>query len=1426
MSHTPQRNQSTPRRIGDQFLTAGMHGDLFGNSPLTTLPELGATGLATPPRPATPSFAASSPRNPFRPMALFSQPQQPAPQSDYREKELAPVLLQMLDEEGSNFVDWLSTLQVFMEYQGVFGVASGAEPVPLDPAAKAQWLRKDLLARAQFARNIPITLFGQLNKSSSASILAELHDRFSKQQGLRYTIALTQLHNKRIGPNERMSTHIAELRKLRAAFLNAGGVLETNQWRMILMMSLAHEWSVYKAQFANVHSPEDMISTLLLEEVRLDDERGIKTIAEVKETALKSQATSSSTSRASSRSRFRCENCNVQGHTKDRCYYPGGGGTAPSTWTARPEILERINKRQPLPKANPANNTLTTHTAAVASQISTSASIAEIFESSPHYAFVSSKSLLDTDVFIVDSGASSHMVFDPSILFDFKPFASPQHISTAKAGDPILATGYGSIRAQFDYQGSITNVTLINVLLVPDLDVNLLSVSKLVDAGIKLNFLLDLCTLTLGDHTFAAAHKNGSLYQASVYVHDHSSLIASSIKDISQDLALWHRRLAHISECRIRALVDNEAATGIILKGHKSVGLCEPCILGKQHATSSPSANSFASAPFDVIHSDIQYFINESFSRAKYALIFVDECSRFTWLFPLKEKTGAAVFDIFKTFDTMIETQRSTRIKAFHSDNGGEYSNLGLADYFKTRGIEHRLIAPHRHEMNGLAERMNRTIADAVRAMLQDAKLPPIYWAHAANYFVDIHNVTPHSSSAPGSTPYQVIYGSKPDISHFRVFGCPAYARVPPEFRKKLDPKSRKGIFVGIYNDAAYKIMLPSREIVKSKDVIFDELHDTQPLPPTTDDSHVSTTVTPSVTNPIVDSIARSRPKRADHTSSTRLESIRQESAYEYMDNPIRGSVANFQRRIVAGHSVPLSMTEALAGPDASHWKEAGQYELDMLKQHDVWNEVPRPIDTHVIKGKWVFNIKQDANASLVFRARWVARGDSQLPDEFGELHANTGDFNIARTFFAICAAEGGLISTIDIKSAYLHSPLDLAKPIYVEYPTGFSPLTPDSVCELKKALYGLRQGARAWQDKFSSTLANSGYKPLVSAPSAYRQSDGLGECLVHTHVDDCNAICFSRDGSPDSQVHRFEADIKKHYEYSKKDLSTPSRVLGWDLSFDPQSSIIRISVRTKIENIAIKYGLQDSNSIPTPMAENALALFQDDDSEPFDDPPFPYAQAVGELLWLAMNARPDIAFSVIVLTRFLKAPKSSHWTAVKRIIRYLIGTKSLALTYSRSASTETKPIGFCDSDWARDPMDRKSVSGFVFIFAGAAITWKVKRQTVVALSTAEAEYLAASLATREAVWFRHFFQEIDRPFENPLQLFGDNQAAIKMSNNPVYQNKTKHIDIAAHHLRDECHSRRVSLTHIPGSSNPGDIFTKPLPPLLHSKCVSLLGLL
>lgn len=588
--------------------------------------------------------------------------------------------------------------------------------------------------------------------------------------------------------------------------------------------------------------------------------------------------------------------------------------------------------------------------------------------------------------------------------------------------------------------------------------------------------------------------------------------------------------------------------------------------------------------------------------------------------------------------------------------------------------------------------------------------------------------------------------------------------------------------------------------------------------------SPVPTDVTPSGTSQPDIPLAVRRERRSDHTTDDYRQSKEQESTYAYMDNPVKAFGAAQQRRVIQGHTVPLTMSEALSGPDKDEWQRAGAYELGMLLQHDVWDEVRRPQDTHVIRGKWVFNIK-DEPTGLVFRARWVARGDFQLEDEYGELHASSGDFNVARLLLALSALEHTSLRAIDINSAYLHSDLVLDSPIYVEYPHGFHPSNSgDYVCKLKRALYGLRQGARAWQDTLSATLSKFGFHSLVSSPSTYRRSDAKGETILGTHVDDLLVNSSSKSGNHCNESDRFELDLTSQFKFSKKDLQSGARILGWDLSLDPVSGIVRLTVKKKIIRIAQKYGLHDAKTASTPMAENALSLFDKDEGEPQESATFPYAQLIGELLWLAINARPDIAFAVQVLSRSIKSPKECHWIAAKRIVRYLLGTQELALQYS--SQSNSKPICYSDADWARDPSDRKSVSGYVFILAGAAVIWKVKRQTVVALSTAEAEYIAASYATREATWVRHFFQEIGRPFaSSALQIFVDNQAAIKMTANPVYQSKTKHIDLAVHHIRNQFKSGNVNFAYTPGSDNIADIFTKPLPSALHIKCVKALGL-
>lgn len=1292
------------------------------------------------------------------------------------------------------------------------------------PRRIEEWKRRDGLAKAQIAFNVTMDLLAQLNGSSANSMFLDIKTRFKNQSANAQTIASRYLRNKLIDDKEMMSDHIKELRKLRAKFLSSGGFLPELEWRSIILNSLTGaKWEHYPASLAGMSGAEDVISTLLLEESRMNS------IAAV------SKSTSESALRANiGRSRNRdgrvmvCSHCKQKGHTKKKCWAPGGDdeANAPS-WYVPPDNMKRSATGS---KDNSANSAITTGSADPATTTET-ARIANV----NHIAMQSSAPSTAHSIWIIDSGASSHMCNNKLAFSTYAEFNFPEPISSAKAGAIFHAMGKGTVEAKFINKGQITTATLYNVLYAPDLDTNLISVSKLSDYGIDICFRGSRCYLKGSLGEFAYAERTGSLYHMKMSVTNHQAHISTSRADQSHDIDTWHCRLGHISKSRIMEMHRNSTVNGMVITGESVPGRCEACILGKHVATASPGTGRRATQPFKRIHSDILFMGDASLGGAKYVLTFIDECSGFVWVHPLADKSGATILKFFRDLDSWVETQFNKRIQALHSDNGGEYTNQEMSDYLKLRGIDHFTIAPHRHEMNGLAERFNRTLNDAVRAMLIDARLTRGYWAEAVSYFAEIRNRSGNSFLEPGISPYEVLYGSKPDISHFRVFGCVAYVRVPPETRRKLDNRSQKGLFVGIYHDAAYRVMLPDRSIVKSKDVIFEEGSGSRTLSMgtlNTNGSEINRSPANPVALPIDDELslplATRRTRRSVRLTERRQDGLDQELGLAHLDDPVpdlpNRSYATHQRKFVAGHLIPITPREALDGPDSAEWLAAGLYELGKLLQHDVWDEVPRDEADHIIKGKWVYNIKDNPDGTIEFRSRWVARGDSQLDDEFGELHASSGDYTVARIVSALAASPDTELRAIDISSAYLHSELVLDKPIYVEFPTGFSPTHPNSVCRLKRALYGLKQGARAWQDKFASTMAESGFVCLTSAPSAFFRSSAEGECLVHTHVDDCSAACKSAPDSKTSEGERFEADIGRHYQFTKKDLTKATKLLGWDVQIG--DNWVSISVNTKIKRMLAKYGLEDAKTAKTPMVEDALNIFDSDNTEAFSDPPFPYANLIGELMWLAMNARPEIAYAVQTLAKFTKSPRQCHWVAAKRVLRYLKGTAEVCIRFSIDIQPSEHPIAFCDSDWARDPEDRKSTSGYLFMFAGGPISWKVKKQAVVALSSAEAEYLAVSMCAREAIWMRHFFEEIHRGYgSRATKIYVDNQAAIKMSQNPVYHSRTKHIDIPSHHVRDEVKKGHIALEYVPGTDNPADVFTKPLGYAAHIRCMKTMGM-
>lgn len=248
---------------------------------------------------------------------------------------------------------------------------------------------------------------------------------------------------------------------------------------------------------------------------------------------------------------------------------------------------------------------------------------------------------------------------------------------------------------------------------------------------------------------------------------------------------------------------------------------------------------------------------------------------------------------------------------------------------------------------------------------------------------------------------------------------------------------------------------------------------------------------------------------------------------------------------------------------------------------------------------------------------------------------------------------------------------------------------------------------------------------------------------------------------------------------------------------------------------------MDGSKPVSTPV-EQGTKLTNPTDEEDRVDTKL-YQSAIGSLLYLSTKTRPDIAFAVGNVARFSKQPSIQHWKAVKRIFRYLRGTTNYGLFYNKDANESI--LGYSDADWAGDIIDRRSTTGYVFTLSGAAVSWKSKKQACVALSTAEAEYMALSNAAQEAVWLKRLLEEVNGASIKPLTIYEDNQSTISMSQNPRFHGRAKHIDIKYHFIREQISTNFINLNYCKSEEMIADILTKGLGRIQFEKLRELIGM-
>jgi Reverse transcriptase (RNA-dependent DNA polymerase) len=507
----------------------------------------------------------------------------------------------------------------------------------------------------------------------------------------------------------------------------------------------------------------------------------------------------------------------------------------------------------------------------------------------------------------------------------------------------------------------------------------------------------------------------------------------------------------------------------------------------------------------------------------------------------------------------------------------------------------------------------------------------------------------------------------------------------------------------------------------------------------------------------------------------------------------------------------PTSLHEALSSPDAARWQEAMHAEMTALVNMGTWSVVELPPGRQPIGTKWIFKTKLNSAGEVSrYKARLVVQGFTQVEGvDYFDTYAPVVNITTIRTLLACGAAHDWEMEQMDIDTAFLNAMVD--EEIYVKMAPGYEQYGVNGeslVYRLHRSLYGLKQAPRNWNHMLNDWLVDScGFRRSVVDTCLYVFEDTSSDevLFVGIYVDDLAILTNSR-----RLLQDFKSNIKENFNV--KELGALEHFLGIRVTRVRSKRLLTMDQTTYISSILERYNMADARPVVTPAAEGALTKTMTA-TTPGDSAfmaSVPYRGVVGSLLYVAVMTRPDISNSVREVSRYMSAPGRAHWQACLRILRYLKGTADYKLTFDFSSTTTNMELaGYCDADHASDIDTRRSVTGYIFFFGSAAVSWASRMQPTVAQSSTEAEYMALTEALNEAIHLRQLLDDLRLPQPEPTTIYEDNEGAIKLASNPVHHRRTKHIDVRYHLIRDHINWRTIKLVYISTKKQLADALTK-----------------
>ena len=1034
--------------------------------------------------------------------------------------------------QGKHFPSWSFQFMLQMEAVGMWDFFTGKwVPPPQDDVAHFNKYKKcDILAFSTLCRHVVPAIVQRLKPFSTGvrrapRAWAYLGDTYHAKDDSTRGELMEKLTTIRMSKGEKVEDYCNRAAAIRDELLLIGATVAEDEYIVYLKKGLPKEWDNIKRSLntSGVKQSETWVVQQLIKEERLmaaswshgdEDEEAKAFVVQGREKGGGGSKHGGSHGGGYNRNKgnhnkggakkpLKCFYCSEVGHPWFKC------GKAPEGWM--PAGWSSHHGTTSAPRPQP-------HATASATGGEASKDGGKEARTEVKAAFACQTVLLtdgggyddlNAESWYLDSACTQHMTPRADWVRDLKP----SKVSHVRMGDlrllPVQGKGYVMMEGMEGFE-----VTFHHVLLVEGLCGNLLSLGQVMEKGVRGHFRdMKMYFQTPRGTTFAEGVVYGRMVELSLKTHPLQGVQANVARGTKGALQLWHNRLVHASNGTIKGMARKEAVKGLLLEDEKEEE-CPACVEGKMSREKFPTHEDVGEKPLQVVHADLcGPFRTPTRGGAIYFLLLIDHATRYTWGTLLKRKSE--VVEKLKVWLPMAERQCDARVKFLRTDNGLEFINTEVMAFLQAHGIERQRSCPRTQQQNGVAERANRTMVEKVRCMLSAMELPPKWWGEAFEHALWVKNRLTTKPLGGEKTPFEALFGVKPNLEMVRVFGCMVQYYVHDELRGKLDMKARWGMHIGMSHESkGWKVMdVESGKVTVTRDAVFYEgmswkkwrhgeekgggdflslmieAEEDGEEKGVEEEEEVKGVVTRSKTRRSLALLTDATCDEGSHVTEAESDEVVAVIGGEEIEEE--------------DEEAPRSFKEAMTSKEGSKWKEVADEEMRSLEEQGTWELVDLPPGRKVVGVKWVFTKKRDEHGNVVkFKGRLVAKGYSQIAGlDYGEIYAPVGSFATARVLLAIAAARDLELWQMDVKNAFLHGKID--REIYMRQPEGYEDGS-GRVCKLVKSLYGLKQSPRVWYEALDGVLLKHGFEKSTADVALYFKDGVEGERMwLLVYVDD-----------------------------------------------------------------------------------------------------------------------------------------------------------------------------------------------------------------------------------------------------------------------------------------------------------------------------------